>query len=139
VAPAPFPRPGEPAGFAQGASRPVDRLRRRQDFIAVLQDGRRLRHRLISLGVRPNGRDAARVGYAIGKRVGSAVVRNRTRRRLREITRTLPLAPGYDLVITGHPVAADASFQALEEALGWCARRAGVLAAQNIANTGETS
>ena len=105
----------------------------------MLQDGRRPRHRLISLGVRPNGRDATRVGYAIGKRVGSAVVRNRTRRRLRELVRALPLAPGYDLVITGHPVAADASFQALEEALGWCARRAGVLGAPNLANTGETS
>ena len=105
----------------------------------MLQDGRRIRHRLISLGVRPNGRDVTRVGYAIGKRVGTAVVRNQTRRRLREIARSLPLAAGYDLVITGHPAAADASFQGLEEALGWCARRAGVLAAANTTKTGETS
>jgi len=105
----------------------------------VLQNGRRVRHRLVSLGVRPNGLPATRVGYAIGKRVGSAVVRNRTRRRLREITRTLPLVTGYDLVITGHPAAADASFQALEEALGWCTRRAGVLAGTNLTNTGHTS
>ncbi|MFA7296614.1 MAG: ribonuclease P protein component [Dehalococcoidia bacterium] len=139
MAPAPFPRPGQPVGLAQGASRPVDHLRRRQDFIAVLQDGRRIRHRLISLGVRPNGRDATRVGYAIGKRVGTAVVRNRTRRRLREIARALPLAPGYDLVITGHPITADASFQALEEALDWCVRRAGVLTASNLTNAGQTS
>ncbi len=82
---------------------------------------------------------ASRVGYAIGKRVGTAVVRNRTRRRLREITRTLPLPPGYDLVITGQPIAADASYQALEEAMSWCVRRAGVLTAPNVTNTGETS
>lgn len=136
MAPAPPPRPGAPR-TAAGTS--PERLRRRQDFIAVLQDGKRVRNRLVSLGVRPNGLPASRIGYAIGKRVGAAVVRNRTRRRLREIARALPLASGYDLVITGHPASANASFQALEEALGFCARRAGVLAANNLTTTGETS
>ena len=108
--------------------RGVERLRRRQDFIAVLHEGKRVRHRLVSLGVRPNGLAATRVGYAIGKRVGSAVVRNQTRRRLREIIRALPLVPGYDVVITGHPSSADASFQALRDSLAWCTQRASILA-----------
>lgn len=127
MVPAPPSQAGEP-------TRRVERLRRRQDFIAVLHEGRRVRHRLVSLGVRPNGLTATRVGYAIGKRVGTAVVRNQTRRRLREIVRALPLVPGYDVVITGHPASADASFQALRESLDWCARRASILA-----NSGESS
>lgn len=106
----------------------VDRLRRRQDFIAVLNEGKRVRHRLVAIGVRVNGLPQTRVGYAIGKRVGPAVVRNRTRRRLREIVRALPIAPGYDLVITGYAQSADAPYGALRDVFTSSAKRAGILA-----------
>ena len=120
MAPTPLEGRGAPA---QG----VDRLRRRQDFIAVLNEGKRVRHRLVALGVRANGLPGTRVGYAIGKRVGPAVVRNRTRRRLREIVRALPIAPGYDLVITGYAPSAEAPFGTLRDVLTSSAKRAGIL------------
>lgn len=97
----------------------------------MLQDGRRWRHPLLSLGVRPNGLPYTRIGYAIGKRVGSAVVRNRVRRRLREVMRALPLAPGYDLVLTAGPQSATATFADLTEAVASCTRRA------SLAKTGQ--
>jgi len=40
----------------------------------------------------------ARVAYALNRSVGTAVVRNRLRRRLREVLRSAPLAPGAYLV-----------------------------------------
>jgi ribonuclease P protein component len=42
-------------------------------------------------------------------------VRNRVRRRLREILRQLPLAPGQDVVVAARPSAASASFWELQE------------------------
>lgn len=70
-----------------------------------------------------------RVGISVSRAVGSAVVRNRTRRRLRQAARTLlpRLACGHDLVLIARPAAADASAAALEEALKGLARRAGLL------------
>lgn len=132
--PAPPSRPG-------GPERGANRLRRRQDFVSVLQHGRRLRHRLLSLGLRPNGLSHNRYGYAIGKRVGTAVVRNRVRRRLRAIVRALPLAPGYDVVLTASDTSAAASFEALRTAVRSCAERAGILLADdtNITKYGVTS
>jgi len=54
-------------------------------------------------------------------------VRNRVKRRLREILRAAPLIPGHDIVVTAFPESAGASFDELREATLACARRARVL------------
>jgi ribonuclease P protein component len=64
-----------------------------------------------------------RVAYAIAKRVGNAVTRNRLRRRLRAVTATAGLAPGAWLVIAG-PEAATAGVAELSEWLSTAAERA---------------
>jgi len=57
----------------------------------------------------------ARAGFVVGKTVGPAVVRNRVRRRLREVVRArLAVLPGGSrLVVRAQPGAADASYDAL--------------------------
>lgn len=107
------------------------RLTRRQDFQAVLQDGRRARHQILVVASRPNGLPQDRVGYAIGKRVGNAVIRNLVRRRLRAIIRSLPMRGGHDIVVTARPQAALATFDELRDAFESCARRGGLLATEN--------
>jgi len=63
---------------------------------------------------------SVRVAFAIGRSVGSAVVRNRVRRRLQAILRTLdlaaPLAPGRYLVVVSSD-AASAPFDDLRHHL----------------------
>ncbi len=56
--------------------------------------------------------DPPRVAFAIGRRVGGAVVRNRLRRRLRELARASALPGGAWLVSAG-PAAGTASFTEL--------------------------
>ncbi len=52
------------------------------------------------------------LAFAIGKRVGNAVVRNRLRRRLREAARHMALPAGTYLIRV-HPAAATLTFQEL--------------------------
>ncbi len=62
------------------------------------------------------------VAYAIGRRVGNAVIRNRVRRRLRTAVarqRGL-LRPGHAYLVGVSPAAAGASFRELEERLREC-------------------
>lgn len=65
----------------------------------------------------PNGLQNPRLGMAVSKRVGTAVVRNKLRRRIREIfsARSSNLGgEGYDLVVSVRPAAASAEFEDLE-------------------------
>ena len=89
------------------------RMRRRDDFGLAVRRGKRVGRRFVTahLLVRP-GEEASPplAGFVVSRSVGSAVVRNRVRRRLRAIVRAyLPSLPGGSLlVVRAHPQAATA-------------------------------
>ena len=73
-----------------------------------------------------------RVGITVGKKLGHAVVRNRIRRRLREIYRLNEerFAPGWDIVVVARSRCIHADFRKLTEAYLSLAQKAGVLTRQ---------
>jgi ribonuclease P protein component len=96
------------------------RLRASSDFAATLRGPRGARAGSTLIVVHANQADARagqppRVGFVVSKAVGGAVVRNRTKRRLRALmaARVGVLPPGTDLVIRANPVAAQANSVAL--------------------------
>ncbi len=70
-----------------------------------------------------------RVGFAVSKRVGHAVVRNTVKRRLREATRSLlpHIVGGHDVVVIARPGLAAVPFGELHAALELTLRRARLL------------
>lgn len=97
-------------------------------------EGRSWPHRLLILLAAPgvDPRSPTRVGIVASKRVGNAVVRNRTRRRLREVMRLrlCRVAPGWDLVFVVRAAAAGAPQAALVAAVETVLTRAGLLSAE---------
>jgi len=73
--------------------------------------------------------DDTRFGFAIGRRIGGAVVRNRVRRRLREALRVMApsFQPGWDVLIIARPALVEADHDALVGALRRVLRAGGVL------------
>ncbi len=105
------------------------RLKLSRDFRRVREEGRTVRGSLLSLGVLLLEEESAwRAGFVTSRRVGGAVVRNRVRRRLREIVRRHQhgLREGVWLVLVARPAAARASFAALEEEWLRLATRSGL-------------
>ena len=96
------------------ARRGEQRLRRRADFLTTLRHGRRARTALLRVTVLDNDREHNRYGFAVSRRVGGAVVRNRTKRQLREIVRQVPTTPGHDVLVTADPSSVHASFRELK-------------------------
>jgi ribonuclease P protein component len=91
------------------------RLLRRAEYDAVYRDGRRRSSREFTVFLRPNGLERSRFGWSIKKALGSAVRRNRIRRRLREIVRLHreEILPGWDIVIHPRSTAATDKFALL--------------------------
>lgn len=92
-------------------------LRRRTDFDALTRHGSARRHRLFIVRVRRNGLGRVRYGFAVSRRVGGAVVRNRVRRRLRALMRELPPCGGYDVLVSARPAVAEARFEVIRQVL----------------------
>jgi ribonuclease P protein component len=95
-----------------------ERLTNAADFTRCYRHGKRLRTRYFTVYANRWGDNAPRLGLAVGKTVGIAVVRNRVKRRLRELFRCQKvLVPrGYDLFIRAGPASAAAPYAALEVA-----------------------
>jgi ribonuclease P protein component len=79
------------------------RLVRRAEFEAVYRGGARKSSAQFVVFYRASGGPRSRFGISVKKALGGAVVRNRVRRRIREILRrnSLEISPGWDIVI--HP------------------------------------
>ena len=88
---------------------------RRGDFDAVYRAGKRKSSSHFTVFFRANELPLSRFGFSIKKALGGAVVRNRMRRRIREIVRChRPEIPaGWDIVIHPKGSVANAEFAAL--------------------------
>jgi ribonuclease P protein component len=109
------------------------RLRRAVEFRAVREAETTWFGRFMVLNVlRQEDSSRTRVGIVTSRRLGSAVVRNRVRRRLREIIRaTLPeLIPGVWLVLVAKEAAAGTSYGELKREWLRLAQRASILPAR---------
>ena len=104
----------------------MERLKRRQDFVAA---ARALYAAMPGMVVqmRVRGDEAPpRVGFTATRKLGNAVVRNRVKRRLREVAR-LRLSglarPGHDYVLIGRAPTAERPFPELEKDLNSALKR----------------
>ena len=81
------------------------------------------------LYARKNRLSANRVGVTVGKKLGGAVVRNRVRRRLREVYRLNEerFIPGWDIVVVARSRCIQADFSKLTNAYLSLAEKAGIL------------
>jgi len=100
-----------PGRFARLHTRDFDRIHR--------HPARRERSPRFQVLARPNGLERTRWGISVKTRLGNAVVRNRVKRRLREMLRAAALPAGWDFVVQPRDArVATADFAELQRELG---------------------
>ena len=105
-----------PDAEPRGATFPREvRLVRKSEFDAAYRAGKRRSSSHFTVFFRANEQPQSRFGFSIKKTLGGAVVRNRIRRRLREMVRChrLEIPAGWDIVIHPKSTVASAKFAAL--------------------------
>ena len=94
----------------------MERVKQRSDFLAAAAGAKAPGLALILQAGERNDAGPPRVGFTVSRKVGTAVERNRVRRRLREIVRLSAagrLHPGKDYVLIGRRAALDLPFDRL--------------------------
>ena len=106
---------------------PLERLKRRREFLDVAASRRRCVTPSMIVQVLPQESVAPRVGFTVSKRVGNAVARNRARRRLREAAlRVIPAhAAAADYVLVGRAETVSRAFSGIVTDLETALRRLG--------------
>jgi ribonuclease P protein component len=92
------------------------RLRRSRDIAAVRSEGRSLRRAAFNARIRRSGEPLTRIAVTAPRSIGSAVVRSRARRRVREAFRrelSTSASSGVDILVTVRPEAVSTPFPAL--------------------------
>ena len=86
------------------------------------------------LYARKNRTKENRVGITVSKKLGKAHVRNRTRRRLREVYRLNEekFQPGWDIVVVARTKAVDAEFAKLTKSYLTLAKKANILMPEDV-------
>lgn len=97
----------------------VYRLRNNMEFKKVYNGGKNYWNRNLVLYVRKNNLENSRVGYSITKKIGNSVVRNKVRRRMKEIYRLNfnNIKSGYDIILIPKKNIVDISYRELESAM----------------------
>jgi ribonuclease P protein component len=119
-----------PASTTRPAAGMPGRLTKRPEFLRVASTGKKAAIGGVVLQAMPRA-DAlpARLGFTVTKKVGGAVIRNRTRRRLKEAARLLlaehPVT-GVDLVLIGRDSTRKRNFIALQDDIRRALKRTGV-------------
>lgn len=115
----------------RGGTMKTAKLKKRNQFVEIANKGRKIVSSGLILQSKENALGINRIGFTVTKKVGNAVIRNRVRRRLREVVRLgLPAfdKTGYDFVIIGRMETIRRPFKDLQADFSkliaqiWCAR-----------------
>jgi len=107
------------------AMRRQHRLKRRQDFALVYDAGRSVSGRLLVLYCLHGEPSELKIGFAAGRKLGNAVIRNRIKRLLREVARQRlgSIALGHRLIVIARHNALKASIGELDKEFAYLLKK----------------
>ena len=103
------------------------RLTGSKRFSQIHIEGNSAANRLLVIRYLANGSDCSRFGFLVNKRIGNAAVRNKIKRRLREVIRLNPVKSGWDALFIVRQGAGSAKYQDLKAAADNLLQRANLV------------
>lgn len=105
-----------------------ERLKKSWQFRKIYKEGDKYFSNLFILYVLPNNTRGNQLGLTVTKKVGISVQRNRIKRVIREVFRSLEgVTPGNDLVVVARKSAVNLKYSQARESLIYLLHRARIL------------
>ena len=104
------------------------RVRSRADYLKIQRSGRKTGGRYLIILSMENDQPASRFGITVSRKTGNAVVRNRIKRRIRELQRLNHdrVVPGKDIVVIATREASRATFEGMRSEYNTLMKKAGL-------------
>ena len=103
-------------------------LKKNKEFKKVYSTGESRATANLVLYTKPNNLEDNRYGFSISKKIGKAVIRNKLRRRLKEILRLndAKIKKGYDLIFIARKAVVELDYKKLERNVYKLLQKAGI-------------
>lgn len=105
-------------------------IKSKRDFQRIYENAKSLSNRYLVLYYeKAEKAKENKIGFAAGKRLGCAVIRNRVKRLMRESYRLVQAEakPGYNILLVGRNPAVNAKEEQIEKALSDLLKKSGLL------------
>tara|TARA_Y100000746_G_C15244471_1_gene342953 strand:- start:160 stop:489 length:330 start_codon:yes stop_codon:yes gene_type:complete len=108
----------------------IDTIKSRKDFLSVQNNG----NKVVTVGfilqsaINTNCEKATRFGFTASRKIGSAVIRNKAKRRLRALVQEILIEkckPGIDYVLVARKTTPTRKFEKLRKDLFWAINNLG--------------
>lgn len=93
------------------------RIRKNEEFEYIIEKGICLKSKYFVIYNIESKESFNRYGISVSKKVGNAVIRNKTKRRIRDIIIKSSIKNGYDYVIIVRKAAIDLNYNQMKEEL----------------------
>ncbi len=108
-------------------------LKKDSDFRNVYKKGNSYANKYLVMYILKNDLSHSRVGISVSKKVGNAIVRNKTRRRIKEAFRLNideSIKRGYDIIFIARVNIKDVDYKAVEKAIIHLAKKTNMIEKQ---------
>lgn len=96
----------------------VETVKSNRDFKKMYKTADSFANRQLAIYFKRNSLPYNRYGFSVSKKIGNAVVRNKMRRRLKEIIRTqVKLKNGYDIIFIARQNSKEANYEILKNSV----------------------
>lgn len=107
-----------------------NRLRKKREVERVLKEGKGFKEEFLILKVKKNKLEELRFGFIVSQKVSKkAVVRNKIKRRLREVVKEeiKGIKKGFDIILIALPKTETKDFQDIRKTIEKLFKKAGIL------------
>lgn len=116
------------------------RLTKNLEFKNVYRSGRRWTSPFFTMYIKKNDLGCSRLGVSVSKKVGNSVVRNKIKRRIKEIVRTNYdfIKSGWDIIFSVRPLSVNLDYATMEKEIKTLLKRGRIYSGKKVNNCNNT-